>query len=139
MSIRMLPWTPRWRWPWPRRTRGEEAAADRGGWESLGEVFVADEWIVLAIFAVVIGILFVLPLFIFFVEVLIVVALVVGTAVARILLRQPWILDAVAEDGTHLSWKVVGYLRSRQVVQDVRLQLQRGIREPRPADAVLVR
>ena len=70
---------------------------------------------------------------------LIVVVVTLGALLMRVLFRQPWIVDAVADDGTHLAWKVVGSLRSRGVVDEVAGQLRMGTREPRAADAVLTR
>lgn len=97
-----------------------------------------EEWFLVAILAVVV-LLFVLPLFIFIVELLIVAVLVLASIAIRVLFRQPWLVDAVADDGTRLAWKVVGYRKSRAVVDEVAALLQKGVPSPTVRDAVLVR
>ena len=149
----MLPWGIRWRGPLRRgksqAPRSSDGHVREGRWYDLldlGEPFsLLDEgfggfvMVVLFIIAVVIAILFVLPAFVFLVEVLIVGVLVVGAIAIRVLLRQPWLVDAVADDHTHHTWKVVGYRKSRAVVDEVAALLQKGVPNPTVRDAVLVR
>jgi hypothetical protein len=88
---------------------------------------------------VVIAILFVLPVFIFIVEVLIVVVVMVGAIAIRTLFRRPWLVDAVADDGARDTWKVVGYFRSRTVVDEIARLLTIGAATPVVPDATLIR
>jgi hypothetical protein len=140
----MLPWKPRWRWSWRigeskeqrRRRAGRVPESRTTDWSSAADSLVYfDEWIFVLIGAVIVMLLIV-PAFIFLIEVLIVVVVTVGALLVRVLLRQPWIVDALAGDGTHLTWKVVGYFQSRRVVEEIASQLRAGIKEPRAADAV---
>ena len=147
----MLPWSVRWRGPGRGKTIEDENGTKkrkRRWYEAfdIGDPFaLLDDSIggfvlvLVVIVAVIIGILFALPAFIFLVELLIIVIVAVGTVLARVLLRQPWIVDALADDGRHLTWKVVGYLRSRRVVEEIAGQLRAGTREPRSAEALQVR
>ncbi len=147
----MLPWSVRWRGPGRRnnvRRSDDESEVRKPRWydafdiadpfalldDSLGGFVM----VILGIVAVVIAILFVLPAFIFLVEVLIVLVVTLGAVLVRVMFRQPWLVDALADDGTHLTWKVVGYINSRRVVDEVASQLRMGTREPRTADAILV-
>ena len=118
----MLPWTPRWRWPWPRPPRGDTTSA--------GNILVPDEMIFAALLAIVVVVLFVLPLFILLVEVVFVAVLVIGAIALRLLFRQPWLVDAVADDGTHMTWKVIGYNNSRRVVEQIGSLLSKGVTSP---------
>ncbi|MEA2453447.1 MAG: hypothetical protein QOG04_2157 [Actinomycetota bacterium] len=156
VSIRMLPWRPRWRWPWRtvRSTSAEDARTPAGaetepgagtpsGDGGDGLAAAADmlfgEWILIFVIVAVVAVFFVIPAFVLLLEVVIVALLVISAIALRVLFRQPWLVDAVADEGTRLAWKVVGYRRSRRVVEEVAAQLQRGIAEPRVPDATLVR
>jgi hypothetical protein len=97
------------------------------------------EWILIFVIVAVVAVFFVIPAFVLLLEVVIVALLVISAIALRVLFRQPWLVDAVADEGTRLAWKVVGYRRSRRVVEEVAAQLQRGIAEPRVPDATLVR
>ena len=151
--MRMLPWKLRWRGPRTGRQRRSTRARDEkyraSRWyDSLdfGDPFaMLDEGLggfalaLLAIIAIVIAILFVLPAFILLVEVLIVAFLVLVATLIRVLFRQPWLVDAVGDDGTHLTWKVIGYAKSRRAVEDIASLLGKGVASPTIPDAVIVR
>ncbi|HEX9968506.1 MAG TPA: hypothetical protein VGB03_00080, partial [Acidimicrobiales bacterium] len=69
--------------------------------------------VVVAILAVVVVFFFVVPLLITLADLLVLAVLVVLGVLVRVVLRRPWIVDAVRADRTErLSWKVVGWHRS---------------------------
>lgn len=144
VAVRMLPWKPRWRglgrrdYPQPSSADApDEPRAPRHWYSAFDFLDIFEGWVLVV--AAVVLILLVLPLFIFIVEVLIVAVLLTIGVLIRVLFRQPWLVDARANDGTSLSWKVVGYARSRRVVQEVASLLSKGVAEPRVMDAELVR
>ena len=146
----MLPWGVRWRGPGARKDRpaADEERIRKPRWYEgfdiadpfalLDDSMSGFVMVLLVIVAVVIAILLALPAFIFLVELVILVVIAVVAVLVRVMFRQPWLIDAVADDGTHLAWKVVGYLKSRRVVDEIAGQLRAGTREPRAADASLV-
>jgi len=64
--------------------------------------------LVVIVFMVLVGFPFLIALG----ELLLVLLLAVGGAVARILFRRPWTVDAVGPSGDHHRWEVVGWRRS---------------------------
>ena len=70
----------------------------------------------------VMAVLFVVPAFIFLLEVLIVGLVVAGAVALRVVLRRPWIVDAFPLDdpAEHLVWKVVGAGRAKETVDPCR-------------------
>ena len=148
--MRMLPWGLKWRGPRTRKDRARDTDQEVRGprWYDaldIPDLSVLDEGfggfvaVILVIVAIAIGILIVLPAFIFFIEVLIVALLVLGAIMLRVVFRQPWLVDAVADDGTHMTWKVIGYRNSRRVVGEVGSLISQGSTTPAVHDAVLVR
>ena len=85
----------------------------------MGEALEAFFVVVLAIVAIVLFVLFVVPVLIALVEVVLLLLLVLAGVAARVALRRPWIVDArVRGDvGVPLSWKVVGWRRSGEVIR----------------------
>ena len=150
VSVRMLPWGLKWRGPRTRKDRpgDTEEKVPTGRWYDgldIADLTLFDEGlggfvaVLLFIVAIAIGVLFILPAFIFLIEVLIVALLVLGTILLRVVFRQPWLVDAVASDGTRMTWKVVGYRNSRRVVDEIGGLIARGASSPTVHDAVLVR
>ena len=146
----MLHWRLQWRGPRTRKKKSPPDDFERGPrWydvPDIGEAFtMLDEGLggfvvaLLAVSAIVIAILFVVPAFILLVEVLLVALVIVGAVAIRILFRQPWLVDAIAEDETHLTWKVNGYRASRRVVDEISGLLASGVRNPTARNALLVR
>lgn len=146
----MLPWGLKWRGP--RKRKDQSVDGDQGvrkpRWydaldipdlSGLGEGFGGFVALLLFFVAVVIGVLFVLPAFIFLIEVLIVALLVLGAILLRVVFRQPWLVDAVADDGTRMTWKVVGYGNARRVVEEIGGLISSGTTIPRLHHASLVR
>lgn len=150
-SPRWLPWNPRWRGPGRSRKTGEEQAGD-SGWLNLLDFADPLLWfdegpggfiVVLGlIVASVVAVLFVLPFFLFIVEVLLVVLVAAGGIVFRIVFRRPWLVEAYPVEGQymkHLVWKVRGVRRSDVVVDQIVDQIRAGIPVPSAPDATLVR
>ena len=127
-------WIP-WRWRWRRPVDGVDDLADGAGClaDGLDGILGA---IALAI-ALVLFVLFVLPVLIALVELVLLALLVLLGVAVRILLRRPWIVDAnpVGSVGLPRSWKVVGWRRSAEVIQEVATQLQAGPNVVPPHDA----
>ena len=145
-----MPWGLRWRGPRKRKDQPADGdqRVDRGRWfdgldildlSFFDEGFGGFVAVLLLIVAIAVAFLFVLPVFILLFEVLIVALLVIGAILLRVVFRQPWLVDAVADDGTHMTWKVVGYFNSRRVVDEMARQLRIGTKEPTASEAVLVR
>ena len=92
---------------------GDVADADPGCLELLGEGVVA----ALAIVVAVVVLLFVvIPLLVAVVDVAVVLLLALFGVAGRILLRRPWTVEARAEDGSLLVWRVVGWRASGERV-----------------------
>lgn len=138
VEVRWLPWLPRWRGP--RRDRKKDPADTRWyDWLDIGEPFAwFDEGlgafvtaIVLAVLLV-IAALFILPVFVFLIEVLIVGLVVLLAFGLRVLFRRPWLVDAfdVEEPSRHFTWKVVGLGASKRAVDEVAKQLSEGVEVP---------
>ena len=152
VSVRMIPWGVRWRGPGGRKSEKSKSASgsvdDRVRWydwmptPDVGGLF--DEGFsgfliaVGVIAAIVMAVLFVLPAFIFLVEVLIILLLMASAIAIRTLFRRPWLVDAVADDGRHNTWKVVGYFRSRAVVDEIARLLTLGSLAPTHPEATLI-
>ena len=127
-------WVP-WRWRMRRPVEGAGDLADGAGClaEGLDGILGA---IAVAI-AVVLFVLFVVPVLIALVELTILALLVLLGVAVRIVLRRPWIIDARpgGSVGLPLSWKVVGWRRSGEVIQEVAAQLSAGPNVIAPRDA----
>ena len=78
------------------------------------------------------------PLFV--VELVIVGLVVLLGIVLRILLRRPWLVDAVpvGEPGSHLTCKVVGLAASKRALDDI-VPLAAGVELPHVQGAELAR
>lgn len=141
VSVRMLPWRPRLRWPWSigrGRKQGSEPRPDGSIDPSLAaDALFFDELVLIGI-AVLVA-LAILPTFIFVIEVVILLVVMIGTVLVRVLFRQPWIVDATADDGTRKAWKLVGYRTARRAVSDISRLLAQGVSDPALHDAELVR
>ena len=137
----MLPWRPRLRWPWTiGRTRKQRADPRPEGSVDLTrapDVLLFDELLLVGIAILIV--LAILPTFIFVVELSLVVLVMVVTVLMRVLFRQPWIVDAVADDGTRKAWKLVGYRDARRAVSDIASLLSQGVSEPAVHNAQIVR
>lgn len=85
---------------------------------------------VVLIVVVLLAIFFVIPLLVTLVDLVIVLLLALLGVVARIVLRRPWTIEARADDGTVLTWKVVGWRASGQRRVEIAEMLAAGITPP---------
>lgn len=109
------------------RRAGDAADLDPGCLEIVGEGIVA----AIAIVVVVLVALFVaIPLLVALVDVLILLVLAILGVVARVVLRRPWLVEARADDGTVLQWKVVGWRASDEWRTRIRDLLEAGVALP---------
>ena len=76
----------------------------------------------LVVVAIVLFLIFIgLPFLVALGELVLVLVLALAGVVGRVLFRRPWTIDAVAPDGTHHEWAVVGWRASgaaRRLVAD---------------------
>ena len=103
---------------------GDAADVDPGCGELLGE------GIAVALVVILVALLLffvVVPLLVAIVDVLILVLLAIASALARILLRRPWIVEAVADDGTLQRWRVVGWRASGDRCTQIARRLEAGL------------
>lgn len=93
------------------RQRTSEMAdiPDPGCAADLGEAIAV---FVVALLVIVFMVLVGFPFLIALGELLLVLLLAVGGALARILFRRPWTVDAVGPTGEHHRWEMVGWRRS---------------------------
>jgi hypothetical protein len=111
-----------------RRMRDWDGVADvadlasSGGGDGIAGVLAM---IGLAIAAVLLVVL-VLPLLLALVEVMILALLALVAVGARILLRRPWTVEAVADDGALRTWRIVGWRNSGEHVRRVADQIRTG-------------
>ena len=127
-------WVP-WRLRWRGRVDGAKDLADGAG--CLADGLDGIVGAVLAAIALVLFVLFVLPVLIALVELTLLALLILAGVLVRIGLRRPWIVDAnaVGSVGVPQSWKVVGWRRSNEVIQDIATQLQSSTNVIPPVDA----
>lgn len=92
-----------------RRTSELADIPDPGCAADLGEAIAV---FVIALVAIVFMVLVGFPFLIALGELLLVLLLAVGGALARMLFRRPWTVDAVGPSGEHHRWEVVGWRRS---------------------------
>jgi hypothetical protein len=101
------------------------------GWPDLGNLDLG-EGLLLAV-AVVALVLILIPVLFFGVELVILGTLLAAGVIARILLRQPWVIEARSTDpltsGRQLEWRVRGWRKSGKLIAQVALDLSAG-REP---------
>jgi len=66
------------------------------------------------------------PLLLALVDVLVLIVLAIAGGLTRVLLRRPWTVEAAADDGRALRWRVVGWRASGRVRDAVAAALARG-------------
>jgi hypothetical protein len=70
------------------------------------------------------------PLFVAIVEVLALVLLALAAVFLRIVVRRPWVVEAVSEHGERLAWQVIGRRtsgeRCREAAQSIERVLPRA-------------
>ena len=112
--------------------RSDGLDVDPGCGEVLGEGIAA----AIALIAIVLLLVFVvIPLLVALAEVAILLLLAGAILVARVVLRRPWIVEAVDADGDAHRWDVVGWRASGAACTTVAQHLEAGLA---PAAIVLV-
>lgn len=105
--------------------RAEDGAdLDPGCAAEIGEGIVAAVAVILfalALFYVVI------PLLVAIFDLLILLVLALLGALARVLFRRPWTVEARADDGTTLTWRVIGWRATHERCVQAAQRLQAGI------------
>ena len=83
--------------------------------------------------AVLAAVLILIPLLFFGVELIILGALLAAGVLGRVLLGQPWVIEARSSDpltsGRQLEWRVTGWRKSHKLIDHVASDLAAG-REP---------
>lgn len=116
-----------------RGRRRDGAPGDGSWWEGLDpspvlEGFDEIVWVVLAAAAIAAIIFFVLPILIFLLDVVVVLAVAVAGIATRVLFGRPWKIVAATESGigeTH-AWAVIGTRSSARAVDTVARDLLNG-------------
>jgi hypothetical protein len=121
--------TRRFGWTWRRRAVAADAVSGVG--QGIGGVDFHEGALVVA--AVLAAVLIVIPLLFFGIELIILEALLAAGAIARVMFRQPWVIEARSNDpvtrGRRLEWHVIGWRRSQALIENVISDLAAG-REP---------
>jgi hypothetical protein len=132
-----------------RRQRAEKRA-ERGDdgphkWfdvVDVGDGFLEGGWVMVVIAGtlvlVVLTVSFGGPLLLLGIDLAWFVAVLVVGAFSRLVLRRPWSVEAVAEDGTRREWKVKGYRDAGRLRDALAGEFSRGL-DPRPDDPLLSR
>ncbi len=116
-------------WTWKRRGVASEAISGLG--QGIGGVdFQGGALVVVGALAV---LLILIPLLFFGLELIVLGALLAAGVAARVVLRQPWLIEARSSDpltpGRLLEWRVVGWRKSHNLIEQVVSDLAAG-REP---------
>jgi len=85
---------------------------------------------VVVVVVVVLAVFFVIPFLVALVDLVVVLLLALLGVMARVVFRRPWVVDARADDGTVLTWKVVGWRASGQRRDEIAQMLAAGITPP---------
>jgi hypothetical protein len=126
--------TRRFGWTWKRRAVAGDALSGLG--HGLGNnVDFADSG--LALVAALAAVLILIPLLFFGVELIVLGALLAAGVIGRVLLRQPWVIEARSNDpltsGRQLEWRVTGWRNSHRLIDQVASDLAAGRELPPPA------
>ena len=106
---------------------GDLVDADPGCLELFGEGLLAGLAIIAAIL---LAVFVVIPLLVAVVDLLIVILLFVLGALARIVFRRPWTIEARPDNGVVHEWRVVGWRASDEFRRDVATRLASGQQLP---------
>jgi hypothetical protein len=124
-------------WTWQRRGVATDAISGLG--QGIGGVGFQEGGLVVV--AVLAAVLIVIPLLFLGVELIILGALLAAAVIGRVLFRRPWVIEARTNGplapGRRLEWQVVGWRKSRGLIERVVSDLAAGRQPPegtRPAD-----
>lgn len=135
VGVPLLPWRPRWRGPGrPDPTDTSDAVVDGSGrlgldlgGELVGALFDDGPWVLVAVVAAVIVLPFVVFGFALALEVAVVLLVAIGVLTARILLRRPFAVVAVAADGRRRQWHVRGLGAARAWAPEAAETIRTGV------------
>lgn len=125
------------RWPtrrfgWTWNHRGVAADALSGLGQGIGGVDFAEGGLVVV--GALAAVLILIPLLFFGVELIILGVLLAAGLTGRVLLRQPWVIEARSTDpvtsGRQLEWRVIGWRKSRKLIDQVASDLAAGRETP---------
>jgi hypothetical protein len=128
---RWAPWRPRWRWGRPR-IKGVDWLTSFPDFDIEGFVVVLGAILLLALL-----IFFIIPALVFLVELILFLIAAFLVAFLRSVLRRSWVVEAVRDhpDAVIMRWRVVGFMRSRRVIDEIAQALQQGQRHIEPLEA----
>lgn len=139
VGVPLLPWRPRWRGPGrPDPTATSDAVVERSsrlgldvGGDLVGALFDDGPWVLVAVVVGVIALPFVVFAFALALEVVVVLLVAIGVLLARVLLRRPFAVVAVAADGRRRQWHVRGLGAARGWAPQAADAIRAG-RDPAP-------
>jgi hypothetical protein len=107
-------------------------------WSSLGGLSTDDPRAFLVIVGLIVLALVVIPILLFGIDLIVVGCFLAVSLVGRVCLGRPWVIEARATGALNpervLEWRVSGWRRSSQLVEEVVSDLSAG-REPNPSSA----
>lgn len=89
---------------------------------------------VLAVVALVLAVMFVVPLLVALGELLIVVVFALLGGVAKVVFRRPWTVEAISPHGERHDYRIVGWRRSGAAVDVIADRVTRELIAPAPAE-----
>lgn len=113
------------------RAAGDGLDGAGGCGELLGEGVAAIAFVVVLVLVLV---FVVLPLLVALAEIAILLLVALAIFLARVLLRRPWVVEAVRPDGEALRWDVVGWRASGDACRTIAQHVEAGLD---PAGVVL--
>jgi hypothetical protein len=97
---------------------------------AVGVVFLAVALVVIAVALVAFGVVVLVPLLLAVLDLLLLGIVAALGLVGRLVLRRPWTIEARSDDGTVLTWNVVGWRASRERRDEVAALLASGVVPP---------
>ena len=125
--------------PWRMKRRKVDSIDTGGGNWDIGGADDVFGLILVVFAALVFVVLFatvIVPIVAMGLELILILLVFFWTVGARLVLRRPWTVRARAKDGSELTWKAKGYLRSGRVRDEAAEALARGEGKPHPAEAL---
>jgi hypothetical protein len=101
----------------------------------IGMVLLAVALAVIAVGLVVFGVFVVVPFLLALIDLLVIGIVALVGLLGRLVLRRPWTIEARADDGTVLTWNVVGWRPGRERRDEIAALLASGVVPP---DATVV-
>jgi len=109
------------------RTRG--GGVDARGWMPFAQIDVV-AIVLLVVILVLVALVVVLPLLFVLVDLAILAVLALVGIVGKVVLRRPWVVEAVTDRGKRHEWRVVGWRRSGERCHEIARSLEAGVIPP---------